>query len=85
MSKCPCKDKTCKYSIKHKEGEEMKRIQYNIEMKKACKPNNHKIDVYVIQEYIDGFGKSFEDRKLFDTILPSEKDTILAQIHNIYQ
>lgn len=67
-----------------KGGLNMKRLEYNIEIARAPKPNNHKLNVYVEQIYIDGFGKKFIDRKLFDTILPSEKDITIKQIHNIY-
>ena len=62
----------------------MKLQETLIEIARCKKPNNHKLDVYVEQVYIDGFGKQFIDRKLFDTILPSEKDLIIKQIHNIY-
>lgn len=62
----------------------MKKPETLIEIARAKKPNQHMLDVYVEQIYIDNFGKRFVDRKLFDTIVPSEKSKIIAQIHNIY-
>ena len=62
----------------------MNKIETLIEIARAKKPNDHKLDVYVEIVYIDSFGKKFVDRKLFDTILPSEKDQVINQIHNIY-
>ena len=62
----------------------MKKLGINIEVVRALKPNNHKIDVYIEEKFMDAFGKECTFRKLFDTILPSEKDMIIKQIHNIY-
>lgn len=61
-----------------------RKIKTLIEIARAKKPNNHKLDVYVDEIYIDTFGKEFTIRKLFDTILPSEKERTIKQIHNIY-
>ena len=63
----------------------MLKLNYTVEMRQAPKSDNHKLNVFVLQNYINDFGKTYTIRKLFDTILPSEKDLIIKQIQNIYK